>query len=204
MILHSHNIIIYKMGQEISSTNNFNFPEYVLSHQEFNDLIQNEKKNFHNYMAKKNKYAVIYICDKETDEDRLDEAYIENCEIDSICADYVNRYYVAQLKTSRQGYYSDFTSVLQDNYHTIWSYGFDIYEYHKVNKDYKRLIVKDYYFCDIKERTKNLGTHISNDLLTILQIIKSLNRDLIEEKIMAIITEKSRLREIDKINKQYL
>ncbi len=190
------------MGQT-NSVDNFNFPEYVLTHQEFSDLIKTNAKSFHDYMVKKNKYATIFICDKETDEDRMDEGYKENCEIDSICADYVNRYYVAQLKTAKQDCYSDFSSVLHDNYHTIWSYGFDIYEHHKLDTNYKRIIIKDYYFCDIKERTKSFDTHMSNDLVTILQIIKSLNRDLIEEKIMAIITEQLRLRDIANINKQY-
>lgn len=129
-------------------------------------------------MANTNKYAVIYICDKETEEDRKDEVYIENCEIDSICADYANRYYVAKLKTARQGYYTDFASVLVDNYHTIFSYGFDIYEYHKLDKNYKKLMIENYYFCDIKERTEKFGTDMSNDLLTIFNVIKSLNRDL--------------------------
>ncbi len=190
------------MGNHTSITD-FNFPEHVLSHQEFSDLIQNNKKKYHDHMANTNKYATIFICDKETDEDRMDKEYIENCEIDSICADYVNRYYVAQLKTVKQDCYSDFSSVLHDNYHTIWSYGFDVYEYHKLNKDYKKLMVENYYFCDIKERTKKFGTHMSNDLSTILDVIKTLNRDLIEEKIMSVITEKSRLRDVANINKQY-
>ncbi len=193
------------MGQSNNSSMMGNLPEHVLSQQEFGDLIQNTRRKtaFHDQMVKNNKYPVIFICDKETDEDRMDEGYKENCEIDSISADYVNRYYVAQLKTVRRKHYSDFSSLLHDNYHTNWSYGFDVYEYHKLDSNYKRLMVKDYYFCDIQERTKNFGTHMSNDLITILQIIKSFNRDRLEEQIMAAINEQLRLRDIADINTKY-
>ena len=54
-------------------------------------------------MLKTNIWAKIFICEKETDEDRADHDYIDNCEVDDICNDYKNRYYVAQITTKKIG-----------------------------------------------------------------------------------------------------
>jgi hypothetical protein len=195
------------MGQSNSSKkNNFLLPTHVLSHDEFNDLINNNvtKRQLHNYMAENNKYVKIFICDRETDEDRLDPDYLDNCEVDDICADYVNRYYMAELKTKRTSCHPAVANMIWDGYHGEWSYGFDIYECHKIDKDYKKLFLKDYYFCDVDKRLSQYKTiHMSNDLNTILNVIKSLNPDIIEEKIISILREQSRLKEIAKINKAY-
>jgi hypothetical protein len=195
------------MGQSSSSeSDNFVLPTHILSHIEFNNLISNitNKKQFHNYMVKNNKYVKIFICEKETDEDRLDPDYLDNCEVDDICADYVNRYYMAELKTKRTSCHPAIGNIIWDGYHGEWSYGFDIYECHKIDKDYKKLFLSDYYFCDVDKRLSQYKTiHMSNDLNTILDVIKTLNRDIIEEKMLAILKEKSRLKAIAKINKSY-
>ncbi len=198
------------MGQSSSSIlkeiDSFPFPSHVLTQDEFANLISNNTtiKQLHNYMAKNNKYVKIYICDKETDEDRLDPDYLDNCEVDDICADYVNRFYVAQLKTKRTSCHPAIGNMIWDGYHGEWSYGFDIYEYHKLDPNHKKLFLSDYYFCDVSARLSAYNSiHMAHDLNTINQMIKSLNRDIIEEKMLAILNQQSRLKAIEKVNREY-
>ena len=93
------------MGQSNSSKNtlliHYGIQNNVLTQEQFNQIIQINKKQFHEQMLKANIWAKIFICEKETDEDRADPGYMDNCEIDDICDDYKNRYYVAQLTTKK-------------------------------------------------------------------------------------------------------
>jgi hypothetical protein len=198
------------MGQFFSSNlkenDSFVLPTHVLTQDEFIKLVSNPitKKQLHNHMAKNNKYIKIFICEKETDQDRLDPDYLENCEYDDICADYVNQYYVAELKTKRTSSQPLIENMIWNGYHGEWSYGFDIYEMHRIDLNYKKLFLSDYFFCDVNDRVSNhKSIHMSNDLNTIFNVIKSLNRDIIEEKMLEILTEQTRLKEIAKINKKY-
>ncbi len=164
--------------KDYKSTDNFNFPEHILTQNEFLNLIENNKTLLHNFMVKNNKYIKIFICEKETDEDRNNIGYLEDCEIDETLNDYKNRYYIAELKTLQTGYHPAIANIIWFGYHEIWSYGFDIYEMHKIDKSYKRLFIKDYYVADYNKRN---GVHMANDLIKLYDIIKSLNRDIIDQ-----------------------
>lgn len=193
------------MGQH-SSSEQIVIPDHVLSQEEFARLVSNKStfRPLHNCMVKNNKYIKIFICNKETDEDRLDSDYLDNCECDDVCGDYVNQYYIAELKTKRTSCHPAVGNMIWDGYHGEWSYGFDIYEYHKLDPNYKKLFLSDYYFCDVDERMGCYGSiHMAHDLHTILGMIKSLDRDAIEGKMLEILNEQSRLKAIEKINKAY-
>ena len=152
----------------------------VFTQSEFKNIIENEKIEFHEQMLKKNKWAKVYICEKETEADRNDPVYRENCEIDEICNDYKNRYYVAQLKTIQTTYPDRVAqmAMIQHTYHQFWSYAIDIYEYHIHDASHKKLLLKNYYISNSSHRKEN---HMADDFEDILNKIKSLNADDIEE-----------------------
>jgi len=164
------------------SNKRFNI-DHVFTQSEFKEIIENDKEQFHEYMLKKNNWAKIYICEKETEADRNDPVYIENCEIDEICNDYKNRYYVAQLKTIQTDYPSSVSqhAMIHHTYHMFWSYAIDIYEYHKNDTSYKKRVLKNYYILKPSDRKE---IHMANDFERILDKIKSLNSDIIQESIM--------------------
>lgn len=194
------------MGQSNSTKINFldqyNIKNNVLTQNQFNEIIQTNKKLFHEQMLKANIWAKIFICEKETDEDRADPGYIENCEVDEICDDYKNRYYVAQLKTKQTANPQSIADLIWQPivYHEYWAYGFDIYEYHKTNPSHKKLILKDYFVCEYLDRK---GYNMSNDFEILLSLIQKLNRDIIENKVIAILTEEIRKKKIAQINETY-
>ena len=76
------------------------------------------------------------------------------------------------MKTVNQGYFSDFSAMLHNDYHSIWAYGFDVYEYHRFDTNHKVRWLENYYVCDINTRS---GHHMSQDLVTILNVIRSLD-----------------------------
>ncbi len=179
---------------------NFKFPEHVLSQEEFYNLITTSKKELHNYMSSNDEYIKVFICDKETAEDRNEPGYLENCEFDEICYDYKNRYYVAQLKTTKTGYNLSIANLIWYGYHEVWSYAFDIYEMHRVDKNYKKLFIKDFFVCEINNRSE---IWMYNDFINIYNNIKSLDRDQIEKRKLIILNEILRKKEIKKINNQF-
>jgi hypothetical protein len=156
-----------------TKTKEFIFPEYVLSQEEFYNLIINSKIELHNYMVKNDKYIKVFICYKETEEDRNNIGYLKNCKVDEICDDYKNRYFVAELNILKTGFNLSISNMIWFGYHEVWSYCFDIYEMHNLDKQYKKLYIKDFYISKIC---------MYNDFINIYNTIKSLNRDIIEEK----------------------
>ena len=175
----------------------FVFPEHVLSQDDFFELICNDKKRLHDFMVNNNKYITVFICEKETEEDRQDPSYLENCEVDLIINDYKNIYYIAQLKTIKNGYHPAIANALCFGYHELWSYSFD-----RLKPYYKKMCIKNYHICDINKRP-DFFIHMSNDFMPIYNVIKSLHRDIIENKICEILDDKRKLKAIDGLMKLY-
>ena len=210
------------MGQSnsVNYIEQYNIKDNVLTQDQFYEIIKldengkSKKKLFHEQMLKANIWAKIFICPKETDKDRADPDYIENCEIDEICDDYKNRYYVAHLSTKQVAQPNSIADLIWMPiiYHKFWAYVLDIYEYHKLDSSYKKLVLKDYYVCDNVIDRK--GYNMSNDLDTIFNVIKKLDRDIIEKNIIIKIIEskyndiKNQLNaehkmQLGKLNQQY-
>ena len=194
------NLIKNKMGQS-SSDMLAKYNNKILTLEEFEEMINENKKLLHNQIVKSNIYPKIFICEKETDEDKLDPVYIENCEIDDIVDDYKNRCFVAQLTSKRDpnAYFESVGNIIWNDYHQLYSYGIDIYEYHKIDKTFTTFL-ENYLICDIKTRN---GTHMCDDYVKICNTIKNLDGKKIGDELCKRFREKSRLREIDNINKKY-
>lgn len=173
------------MGLSNSSAKpTYNF-DNVWSGQEFAQIINNEqsKAKLHNQMVRTDKYPKIFICEKETEEDRADPVYRENCEIDDICANYHNQFYVGKLKTVRVDSPDSVGDIIwmDQVYHKYWAYGLDIYEYDRSKPEYKKLVVSEYYLGSVDKRK---DYHMANDLIEICSITNGLTRDAIETQII--------------------
>lgn len=186
------------MGNSATKENTPELEDRVYTLDEFKKMIADNRDKVHNQMCLHEKYAKIFICEKETEQDKTDPDYLDNCEVDDICDDYKFQYYAAELKTKKTGYYDSISDMAWNNYHQVWSYSFDIYEMHRNNSTHKKLILKDYFTPKTRK-----GNHMTNDLVPIFDVIEKLTRDVIENKVIANLTEQSRLREIDLVNKKY-
>lgn len=151
----------------------------IMSQVEFEKIIMDKdvRKGFHRQMVKENKWGKIYICERISDEEKSDPDFIENCEVDDICESYLNQYYVAQLKTIQKRFAISIADAVH-GYHFEWAYGFDIYEYDRLNPNHKRLVLTNYHVCDYYKRETY---HMSDDFIVIFDIIKKLNPDMIAE-----------------------
>jgi len=142
------------MGNNNSQSNiNLNILDNVLTQETFEQLINVKYKRLQlqDIIANTNKVIKIYICDKSNSNDK---------------------YYVAHLKTFNLGPPS-FGHIFWGYfvYHEYFVYGFDIYEYSKIDEVYKKIYKKNYHICNIKTRN---GYNMSHDFETILNVIKKM------------------------------
>jgi hypothetical protein len=142
------------MGNNNSQSNiDSNILDNVLTQETFKQLItvKCNRLQLQDIITNTNKVIKIYICDNSNSNDK---------------------YYVAHLKTVNLGPPS-FGHIFWGYfvYHEYFVYGFDIYEYSKINEDYKKLYKKNYYICNIKTRN---GYNMSHDFETILNVIKQM------------------------------
>jgi len=167
-----------------NATFEYNF-DNVLSLTEFNDIISDKTKikMFHERMMKVGK-CYIFICEVETDEDRMDPDYMENVMIDDICGNYCNQYYVAQLKTKQIAHPESIADIIWMPmiYHEFWAYAFDICKFDRNDTTYKKLVIDNFHICDYFTRS---NYYMQNDLFQINDMFKNLNRDMIENKVIS-------------------
>lgn len=195
-------------------SNKFTFPEHVLTQEEFYELIANNKRALHNYMIKNNKFIKIFICDKETDENEkyleyLDETNEEKYSddtngkyLDKINYNCENKFFVAQLKMVKNGYKSSFLNDFWYGYHEVYSYGIDIYEMHKLDDNYNKLFIDNFFTCFNKSNT-NSEPWMYNDFIIIYYKLKKLNIHEIETEKLKMLNEISRTNKINEINKYH-
>jgi hypothetical protein len=140
------------MGQSSSTKSKIDVNlDNILSKEVFEDLIQCPKKReeLHKLVIKTGKIIKVYICPHPK---------------------IVNRYYVAEFFTKDLGPPSIGHIVWAFCvYHEHWVYGVNIYEYYE--NPIKKLVKKNIncYICDLKTRP---GYNMSNDFITIFNIIK--------------------------------
>lgn len=151
------------MGNGGSQINNYeNILDTILSQELFEQLIQDksDRLKIHELVAKKNKEIKIYICQNDSNK---------------------NLYYVAHFTTIDLGLPS-FGHLIWSPlvYHEHWVYGFNIYEYNKIDKSHTKIYLKKFHQCNINTRK---GYNMSHDLQTNLDIIKNLKYSHILTKI---------------------
>ncbi len=178
----------------------------VLTQDEFAAAIDDDgdRVQFHRYILSTDGYPTVFLCDVETDEDRNDPDYRDNCDIDELCADYVHQYYVARLKAKRTATHVSIGDMLWDGVNGAWSYGFDVYKCHRLKPGHARRVLDDCGVCNIRERWRTYRSgHMSHDLTTLLRMFGALTRDRIEEAVVADLNERCRQNAIAEVNRRH-
>ena len=180
----------------------YNIPNHILTLDEFNSILITDRIGFHKQMATSNVYAKIKICNKISQEQRTDPDFIELCSQDSQCSSYLDKYFVAELKTIQVSYPSSVGDIIwaSKNYHEHWIYGVDLYEYDITDLTYKKLILKDFIKCKISDRG---GYNMSRDLANIYLALRNLSGETIDKIICYRLNKQNKIEEIKRINDKY-